>query len=370
MFVLRLVRVILFPLRYPTTHIMYTLVVGTVKGGFVFSSDDRETWRPEAPIFRGWKLTAITRSRSGRFLAGVSSFVYGTVVSVSDDLVDWRQISDGPAYDGDSGIKLQQIWRFNVATDTIFAGVAEAGLFRSDNDGETWQPVEGLNHHPTRSNWVPGAGGMCAHALLVDPRNPDRIWCGISAVGVFRSDNGGQTWAAKNAGVKKTVADIEHPDIGFCVHALAADPDDANVIYRQDHMGMYRTNDGGDSWENIEQGLPSGFGFPIAIDHKSRALFAFPQESPEYRMPPSGKFEAYRSLDRGDSWQRAGADTKRASFAGVLRGSLVVDSEDPCGVYAGTTSGTIHISPDGGDSWRILPATLPRILCVEIFKDV
>ncbi len=348
---------------------MYKLVVGTVKGGFVFSSEDRRTWRAEPQIFRGWKLTAVARSRSGRFLAGVSSQVYGTTVQVSDDLADWRQIEAGPAFDTDSGLKLEQIWRFNTATDVMYAAVAEAGLFKSDDDGDSWHPLDGLNQHPTRNSWVPGAGGLCAHALLVDARDPDRVWCGISAVGVFRSDDGGQTWTPKNAGVTKTVADLEHPDVGFCVHALAADPDDANKIYRQDHMGMYRSTDGGDSWENTENGLPSGFGFPIAIDLKTRTLFAFPQESSEYRMPPDGCFQVYRSRNRGDSWEQSGAGGDGASFAGVLRGSLVVDSEDPCGVYAGTTSGTVHISADGGDSWHELRATLPRILCVEIFSN-
>ena len=349
---------------------MYKLVVGTVKGGFIFSSEDRRSWKSEETIFRGWKVTAVSRSLSGRFLAGVSSFVYGTVVHVSDDLANWRQIEAGPGYDDESGLKLEQIWRFNTATDTLYVGVAEAGLFRSEDDGESWQPVEALNQHSTRENWVPGFGGMCAHALLVNPRNPDQIWCGISAVGVFRSDDGGVSWNAKNNGVTKTVADIEHNDIGYCVHALVADPDDADIIYRQDHMGMYRTHNGGDTWENIENGLPSGFGFPIAIDQRTRALFAFPQESSEYRMPPSGQFQVYRSRDGGDSWQLAADGDNPSSLAGVLRGSLVVDSDDPCGVYAGTTSGTVHVSADCGDSWQVLPATLPRILCVEIFVNL
>jgi hypothetical protein len=179
----------------------------------------------------------------------------------------------------------------------------------------------------------------------------------------------GATWIPKNEGVVQTVADKDHPDIGFCVHGLTSDPDNADLIYRQDHMGMYRTSDGGDSWEKIESGLPSGFGFPIAFDPGSGTLFAFPQESPEFRMPPDRKFQVYRSQSRGDSWEPAGVGGDNTSFAGVLRGALVVDREDPCGVYAGTTSGTVHVSADRGDTWQKLSATLPRILCVEIFED-
>lgn len=348
---------------------MYKLVVGTVKGGFVFSSNDRLHWNQESPIFRGWELTAIARSSSGRFFAGVSSYVYGTVVHVSDNLVDWRQIEKGPAYSEESGVKLKQIWRFHASTDVKYAGVAEAGLFKSLDDGESWQAVSGLNEHPTRANWMPGAGGLCAHAILVDPKNTDRIWCGISAVGVFRSDDGGATWVPKNVGVTQAAADQDHPDIGFCVHGLASDPDNADLIYRQDHMGMYKSSDAGDSWDKIENGLPSGFGFPIAIDDLSRTLYVFPQESAEFRMPPDRKFQVYRSRNRGESWEPAGTGGDDASFAGVLRGALVVDNADPCGVYAGTTSGTVHVSADGGDTWRKLPATLPRILCVQIFED-
>ena len=348
---------------------MFKLFVGTVKGGFVFSSSDRRQWSDPKTIFRGWKVSAAGRSRSGRYLAGVSSWVYGTTVQLSDDLENWEQMENGPSYDSESGRKLDEIWRFNTAADTLYAGVSEAGLFASRDDGVTWHGIDGLNDHSTRSQWQPGFGGLCAHAILVDPKNPNRIWCGISAVGVFRSDDGGQTWIPKNRGIAKVVEDEKESEIGFCVHGLAADPDNADIIYRQDHAGMYRSSDGGDSWQKNEDGLPSGFGFPIAIDQNSKALFAFPQESGEYRMPPDRRFQVYRSLDEGDSWHPSGSTDGPTSLAGVLRGAMAVDSADPCGVYAGTTSGTVHVSADGGDSWTELPVTLPRILCVEVFAD-
>ena len=245
-----------------------------------------------------------------------------------------------------------------------------AGLFASDDGGESWSPVEALNEHPTRSGWSPGAGGLCAHALLVDPSNTDRVWCGISAVGVFRTDDGGQTWHAKNKGIPVVLEDKKHKDIGFCVHGLAAEPDDANTIYRREHVGMFRSRDGGDNWQRIENGLPSWFGFPVAIDRRSRALFVHPMESDEYRMPTDGKFRMFRSRDGGDSWESLskGLPQQRA-YMGVLRGALDVDHLDPCGVYVGTTAGTVYVSNDAGDSWTELPCTLPRVLSVSVFND-
>ncbi len=252
----------------------------------------------------------------------------------------------------------------------FYAGVDEAGLFVSRDGGVRWQPVPGLNDHETRSAWCPGAGGLCAHSVLFDSQNPQRVWCGISAVGVFRSDDGGETWQAKNVGVPVILEDEKHKEIGFCVHGLAQDPENADRIYRQDHQGMYRSSNGGDSWEKNEAGLVSGFGFPIAIDRPTRTLFAVPLESDECRLPVDGKFRVYRSRDEGDSWEPlSNGLPQKLAYMGVLRRALTTDHLDPGGVYVGTTSGTVHVSHDLGDSWQALPCTLPRILNVSVFTE-
>ena len=346
-------------------------LVGTIKGAFLFTSDgSRERWTIEGPSFKGWKVTASERAPDGTTFVATASDVYGPAIHKSTNLTDWTQIEAGPAWPEDGGRKLNQIWIIRAGGESLFAGVDEAGLFRSDDAGESWQPVEGLNEHATRGAWYPGAGGLCAHSILFDEGNPDRIWCGISAVGVFRSDDRGGSWTPKNEGIRVIIEDKEHKDIGFCVHALAQDPSDPNVIYRQDHAGMYRSTDGGDHWEENAVGLASGFGFPIAIDRRTKSLFAIPLESDEYRMPKGGALRVFRSSDGGDSWAplTRGLPQEHA-YAGVLRGALAVDDLDECGVYFGTTGGSIYFSRDGGESFEQLPCALPRVLSVRTYVE-
>lgn len=302
------------------------VILGTNKGLVIARSDDaRQNWDIKPLLFKGWSITAAARDNQGRYYLGTSSYVYGAVIMVSDDLKEWRQLENNPKYDAGlagspdhnriisageataEGQKpprvLDQIWTLHCEGDTIYAGVSEAGLFRSDDRGNSWQPVTGLNDHPNRENWMPGAGGLCTHVVLTDPSTPSRMWVGISAVGVMRSEDGGATWAAKNDGVVAGDA--------YCVHGLARDPDDANIIYRQDHRGMYRTRDGGDNWESIENGLPIGtawggnkvvFGFPIVMDPHTKAIFAVPLEGDEFHIPHDGNLRVYRSTNGGDQW--------------------------------------------------------------------
>ena len=347
------------------------LFVGTTKGAFVMTSDEsREDWKIEGPLFKGWKVTAIDRDINGNYFAGTASDIYGPAIQRSTDLKNWKQIEQGPSYDSDSKAKLKEIWRLNVSGQRYLAGVADAGLFESADQGETWQPIPGLNEHTTRGSWCPGAGGLCAHSILVDPDNSSRIWCGISAVGVFRSDDGGKTWETKNAGVPIILEDKEHKDIGFCVHAIVAENENADHIFRQDHRGMYRTTDGGDHWTKIENGLPSSFGFPIVMDQSTKTLFCAPLESDEYRLPIDGKLEIFRSTDRGDSWHSASHGLPDSNYhALVLRTAMAADQLDKGGVYFGTSSGDVFYSNDLGENWQQIPVRLSRVQCVQVFVD-
>jgi len=240
-----------------------SVFAGTRKGLWTATLDGNGTWDILGPYFKGWKVTAIDRVGIDTYVVATGSDVYGPAIHVGSPRDGWTQLASGPSFDPASGRKLDQIWTLVCASDAWYAGVSEAALFRSVDQGGSWQPVVGLNEHPTREGWFPGFGGLCAHTLLVDARDSRRMWCGISAVGVFRTEDGGDTWHPRNRGVTKVIPDESHDDIGFCVHALAADPSDPSVIYRQDHKGMYKTTDAGDTWTKIEDGLPSGFGFPL-----------------------------------------------------------------------------------------------------------
>ncbi|NNE46272.1 MAG: exo-alpha-sialidase [Rhodothermales bacterium] len=346
------------------------LFIGTRKGLFVASSSDRSTWTIAGPHFKGWEVTAGGRAPGGTYVAATTSFVYGPAIHTSVDLISWKQLENGPAFRPESGRSLKQIWFVRPLESVWYAGVSEAALFETRDEGKSWQPLDGLNEHPTRSSWQPGAGGLCAHSLLIDPKYSQRMWCGISAVGVFRTEDGGRTWTPRNRGVTCAVLDKEHSDIGYCVHSLAADPSDADHIYRQDHKGMYRSRDGADTWELIEEGLPSGFGFPLALDRRTGYVYAFPLESDEYRMPPAGSARVYRSTDRGESWQSlANGLPQSNAYMTVLRSSMVADSLDECGVYFGTTSGQVFYTRTAGKAWQRLPADFPRIHFLEVFAD-
>lgn len=367
------------------------VIVGTAKGAALLRAEaSRERWEIEALLVKGWIVTAATRDAGGRTYVGVTSDVYGAAILVSDDLREWRQLESAPRYEptdaGNEGHNrvigatdpfgrfkganrhVDQIWKLHAVGDVVYAGVSEAGLFRSDDRGKSWEPVRGLNEHPSREGWNPGFGGLCAHTVLSDARNPDRMWVGISAAGLFRTDDAGQSWVDANEGVSRNE--------GYCVHSVAHDPNDADVLYRQDHRGMYRSRDAGDTWQSIENGLPLAelsdgrrcvFGFPIRMDPASGSVFAVPLEGDNFRFPHDGKLRVYRTRDGGDHWEPLSEGLPDGAYTSVLRGAMALDRLDPCGVYLGTTGGAVYASRDAGDSWTALPCTLPKILCVEAF---
>ncbi len=343
------------------------LAIGTAKGAFFLRTDDRLTWTLDGPAFPGWKVTAFVRTPDGDPLLATASNWFGAALHRSADWSSWTQIVDGPSWPADRERPLTQIWTLTTAGRRIYAGVDEAGLFTSDDDGLTWQSNAALNEHASRPTWEPGLGGLCAHRIIIDPTDPMRVWVGISAVGVFRTDDGGSSWIAKNTGVERAAPAGESEDSGWCVHGLSIDPSRPDHLWRQEHKGVFRSQDAGDSWERIENGLPASFGFPIVRDHSQNRLYVVPLTSDEFRLPVEGRLRVYRSDDDGNSWTESGTGLPDDTYATVLRGAM--DTDHRGGVYFGTTGGAVYATVDGGDTWRRLPGTFPRIASVQVFTD-
>ncbi|HJR88501.1 MAG TPA: sialidase family protein [Acidimicrobiia bacterium] len=342
---------------------MEKLIVGTEKGGYLVTKG-RRSWEVEGPAFPGWKVSAFGKAPDGSFLAGLGSNWFGASVHRSTDYRDWQQVENGPRYPEESGLKLNQIWVFHTTGDRIYAGVDQAGLFYSDDQGLSWDPVPALNEYPGRADWQPGFGGLAAHHIL---SAGEQLWVGISAVGVFRSHDGGKAFERRDRGVTAVGdpdADPESVEPGRCVHGLVSDPMDPDRIWRQDHSGVYRSTDGGETWERIEEGLPAAFGFPIGRNHETGSLFVAPLTADENRVPVDGHLAVYRSQDDGKSWHQSGRGwPEGGQFNGVLRNAMAVDSQG--GIAVGTTGGSIFVSDDDGDNWDQIPISLPRILAVE-----
>ncbi len=342
---------------------MSRIALGTAKGGYVIE-DRGGGWSVTGPLFPGWKVTTFGRGPDGSHLAALGSNWFGPALHRSDDFVAWEQLDTRPLWPEDSDRKLTEIWTLHNEGDRIVAGVADAGLFETKDPTQEWSPVPGLNEHPTRGDWQPGFGGLCAHRILTAGH---RTWVAISAVGVFRSDDGGATFQPKNDGVPPvdTAEDAPRPGVGYCVHSLAADPADPMRIWRQDHRGVFRTGDGGDTWDRIENGLPAGFGFVMVRDGSSGSLFTVPLVGDENRVPVDGALRAYRSADGGDTWEVSGTGwSDSPQFTAVLRGAAAGD--DQGAVCFGTTGGKVWITRDAGDTWLELPPSFPRIGAVSL----
>jgi photosystem II stability/assembly factor-like uncharacterized protein len=349
------------------------LLAGTKKGLFLFTSDDRKAWRIHGPFLQGKEVHhAVCDSRTGRIFATSNDAWFGSEIVYSDDMgATWTSARKGPAFSADSGLKLERIWHIEpgpaAAPGVLYAGVAPAALFRSEDNGETWNEVTALSQHPTRSRWHPGAGGLCLHSIQIDRANPQKIFIGISAVGVFRTDDGGATWAPMNRGTRAEFMPDKYPEFGQCVHKLLMAPGKSDVLFQQNHCGVYRSGDSGATWQEITDGLPSDFGFPLAIHPRDpETAYVLPLKGAEFRCPPDGKLRVFRTRDGGKHWQplTEGLPQENA-FTGILREGMASDQETPAGIYFGTNTGKIYASRDEGDSWHVIADELPPVYSVS-----
>lgn len=362
------------------------VLVGTRKGAFVLSSDEARTdWDVAGPFFEGWEVYHVAGSPvdPDRLWASQSGGWFGQLVQRSDDGGrTWAPVGNDFTYAGVPGThqtydgtavpwEFTRVWHLEpspVDRDTVWAGVQDAALFRSTDAGATWEEVRGLREHGSGAHWQPGAGGLCLHTVLLDPTDPLRVTVAVSAAGVFRTLDGGTTWEAANAGLLSDGIPSPAAEVGHCVHHLAAHPSRPSTIFMQKHWDVMRSDDGGGSWREISGDLPSDFGFPIAVHaHEPETVYVVPILSDSVHVPPDGRLRVYRSRTGGDTWEPLTEGLPQEHcYVDVLRDALAVDSLPSCGLYLGTTGGQVYASADSGDSWTAVVRDLPAVLSVEV----
>jgi hypothetical protein len=362
------------------------VLVGTRKGAFVLTSDGtRNRWAVSGPHFGGWEIYHLKGSPADpeRIYASQSSGWFGQQIQRSSDGgTTWEPVGHEFTYDGPTGTHqwydgtqhpwaFARVWHLEPSRsdpDTVYAGVEDAALFRTVDGGGTWHEMAGLRRHPSGSAWSPGAGGMGVHTILLDPASPDRIFVAISAAGVFRSDDRGQTWRPMNRGLKSQGIPNPEAEVGHCVHRIAMHPSRPNVLFMQKHWDVMRSDDGGESWREVSGNLPTDFGFPIDVHaHEPETIYVVPIKSDSEHYPPEGKLRVYRSRTGGNEWEPLTRGLPQQDcYLNVLRDAMAVDSLDPCGIYFGTSGGQVYASANAGDSWTPIVRDLPAVLSVEV----
>jgi len=383
-------------------------LVGTRKGAFILTSDGkREQWDVSGPHFAGWEMYHLKGSPAdpNRIYASQSSGWFGQMIQRSDDGgKTWHQpgtpagetpapgppksasnkfVYDASAetgkpltthqwYDGTQHPwEFKRVWHLEPSLtdpDTVYAGVEDAALFRSNDGGQNWKELSALRGHGTGPKWQPGAGGMCLHTIILDPSDPQRIFIAISAAGAFRTDDGGQTWKPINRGLHSQYIPDPLAEVGHCVHHIAMNPSRPGVLFMQKHWDVMRSNDAGDSWQEVSGNLPTDFGFVIDVHaHEPETVYVVPITSDSLHFVPDGKLRVFRSRTGGNEWEPLTKGLpQKDCYVNVLRDAMAVDSLDKCGIYFGTSGGQVYASADAGDSWEPIVRDLPAVLSVEV----
>ena len=361
------------------------LLVGTRKGAFILTSDGkRQKWDVSGPHFGGWEIYHLKGSPvdPNRLYASQSSGWFGQMMQRSrDGGKTWEPVGNEFKYDGVTGThqwydgtphpwEFKRVWHLEPSLndpDTVYAGVEDAAMFKTTDGGQTWNELPGLRNHGSGAHWMPGAGGMGLHTILLDKQNPGRIFIAISAAGCFRSDDDGKTWRPINRGLRSEQMPNPTAEVGHCVHRIAMHPSRPNTLFMQKHWDVMRTDDGGENWKEVSGNLPTDFGFPIDVHaHEPETIYVVPIKSDSEHYPPEGKLRVYRSRSGGNDWEPLTKGLpQRDCYVNVLRDAMSVDALDSCGIYFGTTGGQVYASKDAGDSWTAIVHDLPAVVSVE-----
>jgi hypothetical protein len=377
------------------------LLVGTKKGAFIITSDGaRKNWDVSGPHFAGWEMYHLKGStlNPDRIYASQTSGWFGQIIQRSDDGGKTFNPPGGPlattpegmpmgqsnkfVYEGEVGThkwydgtqhpwEFKRIWHIEPSLsepDTVYAGAEDAAFFKSTDAGVTWKEMPGLRKAKGHL-WQPGAGGMGLHTILIDPKNPKRIYIAISAAGAFRTDDGGETWKPINKGLK-SLYELPDPDadVGHCVHRIAMHPSRPDTLFMQKHWDVLRSDNAGDMWHEVSGNLPTDFGFVIDVHaHEPETIYVVPIKSDSEHFPIDGQLRVYRSKTGGNEWEALtkGLPQKNC-YVNVLRDAMCVDSLQPCGIYFGTTGGQVYGSADNGDTWQAVVHDLPAVYSVEV----
>jgi hypothetical protein len=362
------------------------VLVGTRKGAFICESDAaRRDWAISGPLFAGWEIFHMKASpvNPNRIYASQSSAWFGQVMQRSDDGgASWAAVGNDFAYAGEPGLHqaldgtlspwtFKRVWHLEPSpscADTVYAGIEDAALFISKDAGASWREVSGLRQHTTGPDWAPGAGGLCLHTILIDPRNEARMFVAISAAGAFRTEDKGVTWQPINQGLRSDEIADPNAVIGHCVHRLAMHPSRPETLFMQKHWDVMRSDDSGSHWHEVSGNLPTDFGFVIDVHaHEPETIYVVPIMSDMMHFPIDGKLQVFRSRGGGHQWEALTNGLPQTDcYVNVLRDAMAVDRLDECGIYFGTTGGQVYVSADSGDHWAAIAQNLPAVLSVEV----
>jgi hypothetical protein len=385
------------------------VLVGTRKGAFILTADGkREKWEVSGPHFAGWEIYHLKGSPvdPNRIYCSQTSGWFGQIIQRSDDGgKTWFQPGTPPGenktpdgmpkgesnkfkyddssetgkpltthqwYDGTQHPwEFKRVWHLEPShTDPnlVYAGVEDAALFKSTDGGQNWHELSALRGHGTGPKWQPGAGGMCLHTIILDRKNPNRIYIAISAAGAFRSDDAGKTWKPINQGLVSQYIPDPNAEVGHCVHHVAMHPSRPDTLFMQKHWDVMRSDNAGDRWHEVSGNLPTDFGFVIDVHaHEPETIYVAPIKSDSEHFVPDGKLRVYRSRSGGNEWEPLTKGLPQSNcYVNILRDAMAVDWLDSCGVYFGTTGGQVYASSNAGDSWAPIVRDLPAVLSVEV----